>query len=94
MESVVFPRNVTPVTRTDRVKRGKPREDGRGGSFAKHLHQGTKEQTEGDAAAEDGREKAADEALDVTVPAVSTGASRAGGFGVDEAVKKAIDIRV
>ena len=93
MEPVVFPRNVTPVTRTDRVKRGKPREDGRGNSFAKHLHQGTKEQTEGDAAAEDGREKAADEAPDVTVPAVSNGASRA-GFSVDEAVKKAIDIRV
>ena len=91
MEPVVFPRNVTPVTRTDRVKRGKPREDGRGGSFAKHLHQGTKEQTEGDAAAEEDREKAADEALDVTV---STGASRAGGLGVDEVVKKAIDIRV
>jgi hypothetical protein len=93
MEPVVFPRNVTPVTRTDRVRRGKPREDGRGGSFAKHLHQGTKEQTEGDAAAEDGREKAADEALDVTVPAVPNGASRV-GFSVDKAVKKAIDIRV
>ena len=91
MEPVVFPRNVTPVTRTDRVKRGKPREDGRGGSFAKHLHQGTKEQTEGDAAAEEEREKAAEEAPDVTV---STGASRAGGLGVDEVVKKAIDIRV
>jgi hypothetical protein len=93
MEPVVFPRNVTPVTRTDRVKRGKPREDGRGNSFAKHLHQGTKEQTEGDAAAEEDREKAADEALDVTVPAVSNGASRV-SFSVDEAVKKAIDIRV
>ena len=55
MEPVVFPRNVTPVTRTDRVKRGKPREDRRGDSFAKHLHQGTKEQTEGDAAAEEER---------------------------------------
>jgi hypothetical protein len=94
MEPVVFPRNVTPVTRTDRVKRGKPREDRSGGSFAKHLHQGTEEQAEEDAAAEDDREKAADEAPAVTVPAVSTGASRASGFGVDEAVKKAIDIRV
>jgi hypothetical protein len=91
MEPVVFPRNVTPVTRTDRVKRGKPREDRRGDSFARHLHQGTEEQTEGDAAAGEDREKAADEAPDVTV---STGASRAGGFGVDEVVKKAIDIRV
>ena len=95
MEPVVFPRNVTPVTQADRVKRSKPREDrGGGGAFAKHLHPGTEEQAEGDAAAEDDREKAAAESPDVPVPAVSTGASRAGGLGVDEAVKKAIDIRV
>ena len=92
MEPLVFPRNVTPVTRTDRVKRGKPREDRRGGSFAKHLHPDTEEQAEGDAAAEDAREQAAAEASDVPVPAVSTRAFRAGGL--DEAVKKAIDIRV
>ena len=76
----------TPSSRLRRLR-------GRGGSFAKHLHQGTKEQTEGDAAAEEDREKAADEALDMTVPAVSNGASRV-SFSVDEAVKKAIDIRV
>jgi hypothetical protein len=92
MEPVVFPRNVTPVARTDRVKRSKPREDRSGGSFAKHLHQDTEEQAEGDVPAEEDREKTADEAPDVTVPAVSSGASRAGGL--DEAVKKAIDIRV
>ena len=91
MEPVVFPRNVTPVTQADRVKRSKPREDRGGGSFAKHLHPDTEEQAEGDAAAEDEREQAAAEAPDVTV---STGASRAGGSGIDEAVKKAIDIRV
>jgi hypothetical protein len=95
MEPVVFPRNVTPVTRADRVKRGKPREDrGGGDAFAKHLHPDTEEQAEGDAAAEDDREQAAAEAPDVPVPAVSTGALRAGNFGLDEAVKKAIDIRV
>ena len=92
MEPVVFPRNVTPVTQADRVKRSKPREDRGGGSFAKHLHPDTEEQAEGDAAAEDDREQAAAEAPDVPVPAGSTGASRAGGL--DEAVKKAIDIRV
>jgi hypothetical protein len=94
MEPVVFPKHVTPVTRTDRVKRGKPREDRSGNSFAKHLHPDTEEPAEGDAAAEDDREQAAAEAPDVPVPAASTGASRAGGFGLDEAVKKAIDIRV
>ena len=94
MEPVVFPRHVTPVARADRVKRAKPREDRSGGSFGKHLHPNTKEQAEGDAAAEDDREQAAAEAPGVPVPAVSTGATRAGRFGVDEAVKKAIDIRV
>ena len=92
MEPVVFPRHVTPVTRADRVKRAKPREDRSGGSFGKHLHPDTKEQAEEDAAAEDDREQAAAEAPGV--PAVPTGATRAGRFGVDEAVKKAIDIRV
>lgn len=92
MEPVVFPRNITPVTRTDRVKRSKPRKDKRGGSFAKHLHPDTEEPAEGDAAAEDDREQATAEAFDV--PAVSPRAARAGGFGLDEAVKKAIDIRV
>jgi hypothetical protein len=85
MEPVVFPRNITPVTRADRVKRAKPRDDRGGGSFAKHLQQGTEEQAEGDAAAEDDREQAAAEA-----PC----GPGAGGFGVDEAAKKAIDIRV
>jgi hypothetical protein len=94
MEPVVFPTNITPVTRADRVKRAKPREDRGGGSFAKHLHQHTEEQTEGEAAAEDDREQAATEAPGGSVPEVSTGASRAGGAGVDEAAKKAIDIRV
>ena len=65
-----------------------------GAAFAKHLHQDTEEQAEGDAAAEDDREQAAAEAPGVPVPAVSTGTSRAGGFGLDEAAKKAIDIRV
>ena len=91
MEPVVFPINVTPVTRADRVKRSKPREDRSGGSFAKHLHHDTEEQAEEDAAAEDDREQAAAEAPDVPVPAVSIGA---GGFGLYQAVKKAIDIRV
>ena len=94
MEPVVFPRHVTPVARADRAKRAKPREDRSGGSFAKHLHPDTEEQAEGDAAAEDDRERAAAEAPGVSVPAVSTGATRAGRFGVDEAVKKSIDIRV
>jgi hypothetical protein len=95
MEPLVFPKNVTPVTRTDRVKRGKPREDRNGrGAFAKHLHPDTEEQAEGDAAAEDDREQAAAEAPDVPVTAVSTSAFRAGGFGSGEAVKKAINIRV
>jgi hypothetical protein len=95
MEPVVFPRNVTPVTRADRVKRSKPREDrSRGNAFAKHLHRDTDEQAEGDAGAEDDREKTAAEVLEVPAPALSTGASRAGGVGGDEAVKKAIDIRV
>ncbi|MBI5579418.1 MAG: hypothetical protein HY895_09725 [Deltaproteobacteria bacterium] len=95
MEPVVFPRHVTPVTRADRVKRAKPREDqGEGGAFAKHLHQDTEDPAEGDAAAEDDREQAAAEAPGVPGPAASTGASRPGGFGLDEAVKKAIDIRV
>ena len=94
MEPVVFPRHVTPVTRADRVKRAKPREDRSGGSFGKHLHPDTEEQAEGDAAAEDDREQAAAEAPGVQVPAVSTDATRAGRFGVNEAVKKAIDIRV
>ena len=93
MEPVVFPKHVTPVTRADRVKRSKPREDrSGGGAFAKHLHPDTEEQAEGDVPAEDDREQAAAEAPDVPVPAGSTGASRAGGL--DEAVKKAIDIRV
>jgi len=94
MEPVVFPKHVTPVTRADRVKRAKPREDQGGGSFAKHLHPDTEEQAEGDAAAEDDREQAAAEAPVVPVPAVSAGTSRAGGSGLDEAAKKAIDIRV
>jgi hypothetical protein len=96
MEPVVFPKNVTPVTRADRVKRAKPREDQRGGSFAKHLHPDTEEQAEGDAAAEDDREQAAAEApvVPVPVPSVSAGTSRAGGSGLDEEAKKAIDIRV
>ena len=95
MEPVVFPKHVTPVTRADRVKRAKPREDRRGGgAFAKHLHPDTEEQTEEDAAAEDDREQAAAEAPVVPVPAVSAGTSRASGFGLDEAAKKAIDIRV
>jgi hypothetical protein len=93
MEPVVFPRHVTPVTRADRLKRAKPREDRSGGSFGKHLHPNTKEQAEGDAAAEDDREQATAEAPGVSVSTVSPGAPRAGRFGVDEAVKKAIDIR-
>jgi len=91
MEPVVFPRHVTPVTRADRVKRAKPREDRRGGSFGKHLHPDTEEQAEGDAAAEDSREHTAAEAPGMPVPAVSTGVTR---FDVNEPVKKAIDIRV
>ena len=84
MEPVVFPKHITPVTRADRVKRAKPREDrSGGGAFAKHLHQDTEEPAEGDAAAEDDREQAAAEAPGVPVPAVAPGASR-----------KAIDIRV
>lgn len=95
MEPVVFPRHVTPVTRTDRVKRAKPREDRSGGdAFAKHLHQDKEEQAEEDTVAEGHREPAAAEAPGVPVPAVSTSASRPGGSGLDEAVKKAIDIRV
>jgi hypothetical protein len=94
MEPVVFPRNITPVTRADRVKRAKPREDRGGGSFAKHLHQDTEEQAEEDAAAEDGREQAAAEAPGGSVPKASIGGPCAGGFGSDEATKKAIDIRV
>ena len=94
MEPVVFPRHVTPVARAGRVKRAKPREDRSGGSFGKHLHPDTKEQAEEDAAAEDDREQAAAEAPGVPVLAVPTGATRAGRLGVDEAVKKAIDIRV
>jgi len=94
MEPVVFPRNVTPVTRADRVKRAKPREDRGGGSFAKHLHQDTEEQAEENAAAEDDREQAADEAPGMPVSAGAPGASRARGRDADEAVKKAIDIRV
>jgi hypothetical protein len=83
MEPVVFPKHITPVTRADRVKRAKPREDRSGRSFARHLHQDTEEPAEGDAAAEDDREPAAAEAPGVPVLAVSAGASR-----------KAIDIRV
>jgi hypothetical protein len=95
MEPVVFPKHVTPVTRADRVKRAKPREDqSGGGAFAKHLHQGTEEQTEEDVPAEDDRGQVPAEALGVPVPAVSAGASRAGDLGTDEAGKKAIDIRV
>jgi hypothetical protein len=94
MEAVVFPKLVTPVNRADRVKRAKPREDQSGGSFAKYLHQDTEEQAEGDGPAEDGREQVAAEAPGAPVPAATTGASRAGGIGVDEAGKKAIDIRV
>jgi hypothetical protein len=96
MEPVVFPKHVTPVTRADRVKRAKPREDKGGGSFGKHLHQDTEEQAEGDAATEDDRELVAVEApvVPVPVPAVSAGTPRAGGFGLDEEAKKAIDIRV
>jgi hypothetical protein len=94
MEPVVFPKHITPVNRTDRVKRNKPREDQRrGGAFAHHLHQDTEEQAEGDAAAEDEYEQAAVETPGVPVSAVSTGALRAGAFG-SETVKKAIDIRV
>jgi hypothetical protein len=60
MEPVVFPKHITPVNRTDRVKRNKPREDQRrGGAFAHHLHQDTEEQAEGDAAGEDEYEQAA-----------------------------------
>jgi hypothetical protein len=94
MEPVVFPKHVTPVVRADRVKRAKPREDQSGSSFAKHLHKDKEEQAEDDAAAEDDRGQTAAEAPGVPVPAASTGASHAGGFGVDEAEKKAIDIRV
>ncbi|HSO63080.1 MAG TPA: hypothetical protein VLR50_18740 [Desulfobacterales bacterium] len=94
MEPVVFPRNVMPVTRADRVKRAKPREDRSEGSFAKHLQQGKEEQAGGDAAAEDGREQVAAETPGGSVSEVTTGSPRAGGFGVDEAAKKAIDIHV
>jgi hypothetical protein len=94
MEPVVFPKLVTPVNRADRVKRAKPREDQSGGSFAKHLHQDAEEQAEGDAPAEDDHGQAEAEASGVPVPAATTGASRAGAIGVDEAGKKAIDIRV
>jgi hypothetical protein len=82
MEPVVFPKLVSPLTRADRVKRAKPREDQSGGSFAKHLHQNAKEQAEDGTAAEDEREQAAAEA-----PGTA-------GVGADEAGKKAIDIHV
>jgi len=95
MEPVVFPKHVTPVTRADRVKRAKPREDrSGGGAFAKHLHQDTEEQTEEDTAAEDDREQASAAAPGPPVPEAPDGAPGAGGFGADEVAKKAIDIRV
>jgi hypothetical protein len=92
MEPVVFPKQVTPVTRADRVNRAKPREDKSGGrAFAKHLHQDKEEPTEGDGPTEDDDGQAATEASGIPV---SAGASQASGFGLDAAVKKAIDIRV
>jgi hypothetical protein len=40
MEPVVLPKAISPVTRTDRVKRAQPREDSGGGSaFARYLRQ-------------------------------------------------------
>lgn len=37
MESVVLPKAISPVTRADRIKRAKPREDAGGGSpFARY----------------------------------------------------------
>jgi hypothetical protein len=94
MEPVVFPKHVTPVTRADRVKRAKPRDDRNGGSFGKHLHRDTEEQAEGDADEKDDREPAAADVPGEPLPLVPTRATRSGRFGLDEAVKKAIDIRV
>jgi hypothetical protein len=40
MEPVVLPKAIVPVTRSDRVKRARPREDsGNGSAFARYLRQ-------------------------------------------------------